>query len=124
MYMGMAQILVGLDLKGGFTNSMIIRSGSEIIYQSIDYEGIQFRCGRCHVFKHLLVRNLRAMVVKVDLSKAYDRVSWLYIRVVLIHLGFSPCFLSWVMNCITSVSFVIHINGASSPFFKPKRRLR
>lgn len=36
----MAQILVGLDLKGGFTNSMIIRSGSEIIYQSIDYEGI------------------------------------------------------------------------------------
>jgi hypothetical protein len=34
------------------------------------------------------VRNQRLMVMKVDLSKSYDRVSWLYIRLILIHLGF------------------------------------
>jgi hypothetical protein len=34
------------------------------------------------------VRNQRSMMMKVDLSKAYDKVSCLYIRLILIHLGF------------------------------------
>jgi hypothetical protein len=60
----------------------------------------------------------------VDLSKAYDRVSWLYLRLILIHLGFCHQFVVWVMNCITFASFVVLINGATSPFFRPGRGLR
>jgi hypothetical protein len=61
------------------------------------------------------VKKLKAMVVKVDLSKAYDGVSYLYLRLMLIHLGFNPQFVyvTWVMNCVTSVSFSILINGAA-----------
>ena len=33
-------------------------------------------------------KSLKAIMVKVDLSKAYDRVSWTYLRVILSKLGF------------------------------------
>eukprot|EP01018_Ginkgo_biloba_P004985 Gb_28741 [translate_table: standard] len=33
-------------------------------------------------------KRLKALVVKLDLSKAYDRASWLYLRLMLLHLGF------------------------------------
>jgi gluconate kinase len=36
---------------------------------------------------YINVKNLRSMVVNMDLSKAYDRVSWSYIILTLIHLG-------------------------------------
>jgi hypothetical protein len=70
------------------------------------------------------IKKQKSMVVKVDLSKAYDRVSLLYLKLILIHLGFSHQFVVWVMNCITSTSFVVMINGETSPFFKPGRGLR
>jgi hypothetical protein len=70
------------------------------------------------------VNNQISMVVKVDLSKAYDRVKWLYLRLILIHLGFSHQFVVWVMNCITFASFVIVINGVAYPLFRPGRGLR
>jgi hypothetical protein len=42
-------------------------------------------------------RKLKSVVLKNDLSKAYDRVSWLYIRLLLTHLGFSVSFVRWIM---------------------------
>jgi hypothetical protein len=64
------------------------------------------------------------MVIKVDLSKAYDRVSWLYLWLMLIHLGFNLGIVNWVMNCVTSISFAILINGYSLEFFRPGKGLR
>eukprot|EP01018_Ginkgo_biloba_P034237 Gb_24170 [translate_table: standard] len=69
-------------------------------------------------------KRVQAMVVKLDLSKAYDRTSWLYLRLMLIHLVFHVHFVNWVMDCLTSVSFSVLINGSASPFFRPGRGLR
>jgi hypothetical protein len=69
-------------------------------------------------------RKLRSAVLKIDLSKAYDRVSWLYLRLLLTHLGFSVSFIRWIMCCITTVSFSVLINGSASPFFRSERGLR
>ena len=69
-------------------------------------------------------KHLRGSVLKIDLSKAYDRVNWLHIRLLLTHLGFHIDFIRWVMSCMTSVSFAILINGAASPFFHAERGLR
>jgi hypothetical protein len=70
------------------------------------------------------IKKLKPLVVKVDLSKAYDRVNWLYLRLLLIHLGFCAPFVTWVMNCVTSVSFSVLINGSATPFFQPEGGLR
>jgi hypothetical protein len=69
-------------------------------------------------------RKLKGAVLKIDLSKAYDRVSWLFIRLLLTHLGFAVPFINWVMNCLTTVSFAVLINGSASPFFPSERGLR
>nr|POF27247.1 transposon tx1 uncharacterized 149 kda protein [Quercus suber] len=64
------------------------------------------------------------MVIKLDLQKAYDRVSWKFIKTVLLHLGFNETFSSWIFSCISSVSFEILVNGGKTKSFKPSRRLR
>ena len=42
----------------------------------------------------------------------------------LIHLGFCVSFVNWVINCVSSITFSILINGVASGFFRPKRGLR
>eukprot|EP00253_Pinus_taeda_P008165 PITA_08165 len=66
----------------------------------------------------------KGAVIKIDLSKAYDRICWTYLRLLLTHLGFKLDFINWIMGCVTSVSFAVLINGAASPFFKGQRGLR
>jgi hypothetical protein len=44
----------------------------------------------------------KGAVLKINLSKAYDKVSWLYIKLLLTHLGFEVPFINWVMNCVTT----------------------
>lgn len=66
----------------------------------------------------------KGAIVKIDLSKAYDRISWMYLRLLLTHLGFRFDFGRWVMSCVSSSSIAILINGAASSFFNPERGLR
>lgn len=58
-------------------------------------------------FHSIEVKRLCAMVIKVYLSKPYDRVNWLYLRLLLIYWGFDLHFVNWVMNFISLVSFVL-----------------
>jgi hypothetical protein len=64
------------------------------------------------------------MVIKLDLPKAYDKTNWLYLRLILTHVGFNLSVVNWIMGCISSINFLILINGATSEFFKPTRGLR
>jgi len=75
-------------------------------------------------FHSIKVNTERSIVLEVDLSKAYDTISWLYFRLILIQLGFYHRFVVWVMRCITLLYFAILINGATSPFFILRRDLR
>ena len=63
-------------------------------------------------------------ILKIDLSKAYDKVSWTYIHMLLIHLGFGIAFVKWIVCRVTTVSFSVLINGAASPCFHAERGLR
>ena len=61
---------------------------------------------------------------KLDLSKAYDRVEWCFLRKVLLELGFQSTWVDRVMTCVTSVRYTIRFNGVVSTPFTPTRGLR
>jgi hypothetical protein len=65
-----------------------------------------------------------ACAIKLDMTKAYDRVEWRYLHDVMIALGFPERWCSLIMKCVTSVSFAVRVNGALSPSFKPTRGIR
>ena len=64
------------------------------------------------------------MAVKTDMSKAYDRIEWNFLQMVLTRLGFDPTWVSWIMACVESVSYSFLINGTPQGYVIPSRGIR
>ncbi|KAK4258521.1 hypothetical protein QN277_004963 [Acacia crassicarpa] len=64
------------------------------------------------------------MAIKIDLEKAYDRIRWDFLRLVLLEVGFEESFIDLVMTCVSSVSYNVLWNGSKTEFFTPGRGLR
>ncbi|KAL0386411.1 UNVERIFIED_CONTAM: Retrovirus-related Pol polyprotein from transposon TNT 1-94 [Sesamum latifolium] len=62
--------------------------------------------------------------LKVDLRKAYDTVEWDFLRAVLTLFGFLEQFILWIVECVTTPSFSICLNGAPHGFFRGAWGLR
>ena len=61
---------------------------------------------------------------KIDLMKAYDSVSWVFLFDLLEVLGFPSKFITWVRACVTSPTYSICFNGESVGYFPGARGLR
>lgn len=71
----------------------------------------------------LKTKKLKGAILKIELAKSFDRVSWLYIKMILTHLGFPLPFINWIMCCISLASFSVLINGLASHFFHVEQGL-
>lgn len=60
-----------------------------------------------------------AMVLILYLSKAYDKPYWLYLKILLIHIGFHSIVINWLMGCVSSCSFVVLFNKPTSSLLTP-----
>ena len=67
---------------------------------------------------------VRYMAVKLDMSKAYDRVEWDFLEAVLKTLGFALRWIQLVMMCVSLAHYAILINGTPTGCFKPTRGIR
>ncbi|GKA91486.1 putative RNA-directed DNA polymerase [Tanacetum coccineum] len=57
---------------------------------------------------------------KVDIQKAYDTVDWNFLRTILVGFGFHNRMISWIMECVTTTSYSICINGTLHGYFQGK----
>nr|GFA77415.1 hypothetical protein [Tanacetum cinerariifolium] len=71
-----------------------------------------------------LDRGVPRCAFKVGIQKAYDTVDWDFLKLVLTCFGFYDRIVAWIMECVTTTSFSININGSLHGYFKGKRGLR
>jgi len=67
---------------------------------------------------------LSAIMLKMDLIKAYDYIDWVFLCLILLHVGMGYDVVAWIMACVSSVHFVILVNGSPTGFFQGNRGLR
>lgn len=63
--------------------------------------------------------------LKIDISKACDRVEWIYLKENVLRLGFDNAWVELILRCISSTSFtILLINGEQKGNFGSNRGLR
>ena len=77
-----------------------------------------------HYLKHKNEGKESYMSIKLDMSKAFDRVEWNFIYEVMIKMGFAKKWVDLIMNCISSVSYSVIINGEACGNITPTRGIR
>ncbi|KAL5564513.1 hypothetical protein UlMin_027677 [Ulmus minor] len=64
------------------------------------------------------------MGMKIDIQKAYDRLSWQFLEVVLKAFGFHPKWIQWIVTCCSTPKMTLLLNRAHVRSFFPKCGLR
>ena len=64
------------------------------------------------------------MALKMDMSKAYDRVEWIFLEKILLKMGFQASWVAMIMECINTISYSILVNGEPMGIITSSRGLR
>ncbi|KAA3471908.1 reverse transcriptase [Gossypium australe] len=76
-----------------------------------------------HSFKNRRSGRKGFMALKLDMSKAYDREEWPFLKGIMSKLGFVDSFIDLILKCISSVQYSIFLNGEEGPSFTPSKGL-
>jgi hypothetical protein len=81
------------------------------------------------ILAHEVIHSLQktktpGMLLKLDISKAFDKLNWDYMRAMLLAFGFDQRWVTWIMNLTSSAFFSILVNGIPSRTFSPTRGIR
>ena len=77
-----------------------------------------------HHMKNQKLKKKGFLALKLDMSKAYDRVEWGFLKKVMEKMGFGEKWVKLIMECISTVSYSILVNGEPKGDIKPSRGIR
>jgi hypothetical protein len=104
-----------------------------IAHRTISLAQTTFIKGRClldgalalhEIIDELKSANHKAVILKLDFEKAYDRVSWAFLRSILLRKVFDAAVVHRLMQLVSGGQTAININGEVGPFFRNKRGVR
>ncbi|CAH9101516.1 unnamed protein product [Cuscuta epithymum] len=75
---------------------------------------------------HCIDKKVRGsnVIVKLDMAKAFDKVSWEFLSQVMTQFGFSTQLVHLIMNNLQATFLSVLINGSPHGFFKPTRGVK
>lgn len=77
-----------------------------------------------HSMKNKRTGHIGFVSAKLDMAKAYDRLEWNFACTIMNAMGFPKLIIDSIMDCITTVTFSVLINGNRTDEFKPCRGVR
>lgn len=77
-----------------------------------------------HTIKHLHKKKVASLFLKLDVTKAFDSVSWAFLLDVLVHLGFGPRWCNLISNLLSTSSTRVLLNGTPGDHIRHMRGLR
>ena len=92
-------------------NSIISKTQSAFIAGRLITDNVLIAFELLHHMKTGCLGKKGFMALKLDISKAYDRVEWVFLKNILLRLGFQQLWVDLIMECVTSVSYSILVNG-------------
>jgi len=64
------------------------------------------------------------LLFKVDFEKAFDSIDWSYLEAVMKKMNFPTLWRKWIMECVSTASASVLVNGSPTDKFKFERGLR
>ncbi|KAG7594365.1 Zinc knuckle CX2CX4HX4C [Arabidopsis thaliana x Arabidopsis arenosa] len=107
-----------------FLPKVISETQSAVVARRLITDNILIAQENFHALRSNSTCRKKFMAIKTDMSKAYDRVEWPFLRALLEKLGFSPLWVQMCMACIETVSYQVLINGEAKGSIVPSRGIR
>ena len=100
-----------------FLNSIISEAQSAFVADRVITDNILIAFESLHHMKTQCSGKTGFIALKFDMSKAYDRVEWVFLEKILLKMGFQDTWVAMIMQCITTVSYSIMVNGEPKVLF-------
>ena len=109
IYKLISKVLVNQLKK--FLAKAILESQSAFLSGRLISDNVLVAFETLHHLKQKTQGKLGYMALKLNMSKAYDRVECEFLEKTMWHLGLGDRLVSLIMSCITSVSYSMLLNG-------------
>ncbi|XP_060968432.1 uncharacterized protein LOC133035987 [Cannabis sativa] len=105
-------------------NGIISQNQSAFIQNRVIFYNVFIANEIVNAINHRKLGKSGWVALKLDMEKAFDRVEWGFVKAIMQHLHFPDRFINLILNCISSVSFQLLINGSLTNKFSSSRGLR
>ena len=105
-------------------SNLVFESQSAFLSGRLISDNVLVAFETLHYLKRKTQGKLGFMALKLDMSKAYDLVEWVFLEKIMRKLGFTDKLVTLIMSCLTSISYAVLFNGQPVGNIKPTRGLR